>query len=159
MWVGFGSRCGSTPTLKESDAYPDALLSAIECAKAGDGEQAVEWLRRLLARYPEFDIRIAKRNPWIGGCEHPALREFLVPRYVHVVNRGSYLNNIQIENVSAFRLTEVEVSVDISRRGSTETETVVLELDSLMPGKSHAWVGVFQDSGWFGWKLRGCGFG
>lgn len=121
------------------------------CASRGDGSGAIEWLTRLWAQRPDYDVRVIRQDPGIKAeATFPGLREILEAKLCCTEDHGALLNHVTITNESAFRLTAIEVTVLVTRKDDQRVAPIIRRLDSLAPGDSHEWENVFQGGGWFG---------
>lgn len=121
------------------------------CASRGDGGGAVEWLTRLWAQRPDYDVRVIRQDPGIEAeATFPGLREILEAKLCCAEDHGALLNHVTITNESAFRLTAIEVTVLVTRKDGKRVAPIIRRLDALAPGESHEWEEVFQGGGWFG---------
>jgi actin-like ATPase involved in cell morphogenesis len=140
---------------KEEPAF--ALHAASLCAEKQNSARTLAWLKNLLAAQPSFDIRRVRGDFCIAKLPNPELTDFLTPRWTfQEQHRQVFMFNfLTVTNLSAFRLTNLQVRVQASRRDGTRGEAKVLELASLDAGASQRWPGIFEAGGWFGGNIAG----
>ena len=129
-------------------------LATIWAEKQNPGN-TIDWLKNLLSVEPLFDIRRARRDPWISPLQDPELLDFLTPKYSFEEYHGGACNWLTVTNRNAFRLTALQVRVHVTRRNGEEDEPIALQLESLDSGASHRWPAVFVAPGWFRQNITG----
>jgi tetratricopeptide (TPR) repeat protein len=137
-------------------AEPDfALHLASIWAEKGHASKTMDWLKNLLLARPAFDIRVARRDPWIARLRDPALDDFLTPKWSFEEQHGLLFNHLTVENLSPFCLTSVVVRVVVTRSNRATDAQKTLRLASLGAGASRRWDNVFKDGGWLGGNIAG----
>jgi tetratricopeptide (TPR) repeat protein len=127
-------------------------LASIWAEKAKPIETLV-WLKNLLAVKPELDIRLLQGDPWIAELRDPQLTDFLTPKWSFEERHGLVFNRLSVTNLSPFRVTALQVRVQVVRTAGKKDEPIVLTLASLSAGRSHRWDNLFKDRGWFGGNI------
>ena len=138
--------------------YDDPLFAVysagIQARKFKNVAAVLEWLKRLLAVRPEFEIGVARHDPDIVALQDERIQAFFHPQWSFEESHGMMWNYLKVTNLSPFRLTSVVVTVWEDRADGQTTPPRQLQAAVISSGQGFQWDNIFPDGGFFGGKIR-----